>query len=93
MSGTDPTAPLTPVLRWFRVFAIALAAISPTTSVSLVYGAGLTDAGTGVACVSLERLGSSSWVATMLVLRMPPLAARPEVTGGAMATGSVKDDG
>lgn len=39
---------LTPVLRWFRVFAIALAAISPTTSVFLVYGAGLAAVGTGV---------------------------------------------
>ena len=34
---SDSGAPLTPVLRWFRVFAIALAAISPTTSVFLVY--------------------------------------------------------
>lgn len=40
--------PLTPVLRLFRVFAIALAAISPTTSVFLVYGGGLSAAGTGV---------------------------------------------
>lgn len=31
-----------------RVFAIALAAISPTTSVFLVYGGGLAGAGTGV---------------------------------------------
>ena len=46
---SDSSAPLTPVLRWFRVFAIALAAISPTTSVFLVYGAGLAGAGTGVA--------------------------------------------
>ena len=45
----DSSAQLTPVLRWFRVFAIALAAISPTTSVFLVYGAGLAGAGTGVA--------------------------------------------
>ena len=49
MSEPNPSAPLTPVLRWFRVFAIALAAISPTTSVFLVYGAGLAGAGTGVA--------------------------------------------
>ena len=46
---SDSGAQLTPVLRWFRVFAIALAAISPTTSVFLVYGAGLAGAGTGVA--------------------------------------------
>jgi amino acid transporter len=37
-----------PVLRFFNVFAIALAAISPTTSVFLVYGEGLDVAGTGV---------------------------------------------
>ena len=49
MSEVSSSAPLTPVLRWFRVFAIALAAISPTTSVFLVYGAGLSGAGTGVA--------------------------------------------
>ena len=49
MSEPGPSASLTPVLRWFRVFAIALAAISPTTSVFLVYGAGLAGAGTGVA--------------------------------------------
>jgi len=40
--------PLVPVLRAFRVLAIALAAISPTTSVFLVYGGGLAQAGTGV---------------------------------------------
>ncbi len=49
MSARDSTAPLQPVLRMFRVFAIALAAISPTTSVFLVYGGGLSQAGTGVA--------------------------------------------
>jgi len=51
-SSTPPrasAAPFAPVLRLFRVLAIALAAISPTTSVFLVYGAGLTQAGTGVA--------------------------------------------
>lgn len=37
-----------PVLRSFRVFAIALAAISPTTSVFLVYGDGLAEVGTGI---------------------------------------------
>ena len=49
MSEPSTSAPLALVLRWFRVFAIALAAISPTTSVFLVYGAGLAGAGTGVA--------------------------------------------
>jgi amino acid transporter len=49
MPDPSPSASLTPVLRWFRVFAIALAAISPTTSVFLVYGAGLAGAGTGLA--------------------------------------------
>jgi amino acid transporter len=44
-----PDSPtLRPVLRSSRVFAIALAAISPTTSVFLVYGGGLAGAGTGV---------------------------------------------
>jgi amino acid transporter len=49
MSEPGSGAPLTPVLRSFRVIAIALAAISPTTSVFLVYGAGLAEAGTGLA--------------------------------------------
>jgi amino acid transporter len=37
-----------PVLSTFQVLAIAIAAISPTTSVFLVYGSGLASAGTGV---------------------------------------------
>lgn len=41
-------ATLAPSLKPFRVLAIALAAISPTTSVFLVYGGGLEAAGTGI---------------------------------------------
>ncbi|MFB5193216.1 APC family permease [Alicyclobacillus fastidiosus] len=49
------------VLSLRQVLAIAIAAISPTTSVFLVYGAGLSSAGTGVfwafvigACIALS---------------------------------------
>lgn len=50
-----------PILGMFQVLAIAIAAISPTTSVFLVYGAGLNTAGTGVfwafligACIAIS---------------------------------------
>src|SRR5579875_3895015 len=49
------------VLGLKQVLAIAIAAISPTTSVFLVYGAGLSSAGTGVfwafvigACIAIS---------------------------------------
>ncbi|MCY0865848.1 MAG: APC family permease [Sulfobacillus sp.] len=48
IKDVEPTRRLRPVLRWGQVLAIAVAAISPTTSVFLVYGAGLSTAGTGI---------------------------------------------
>jgi len=48
IKDVEPTRGLRPVLRWGQVLAIAVAAISPTTSVFLVYGAGLSTAGTGI---------------------------------------------
>lgn len=48
VNDPEPTRGLRPVLRWGQVLAIAVAAISPTTSVFLVYGASLSTAGTGI---------------------------------------------
>ncbi|RIV26204.1 amino acid permease [Alicyclobacillaceae bacterium I2511] len=60
-SGEQPSHGFKPVLGQSQVLAIAVAAISPTTSVFLVYGAGLSSAGTGVfwafiigACIALS---------------------------------------
>lgn len=47
-SGAAPATLERSALGAFNVLAIALSAISPTTSVFLVYGEGLTSAGTGV---------------------------------------------
>ncbi len=51
MTMAEPTV-LHPSLRPSRVLAIALAAISPTTSVFLVHGGGLETAGTGTCIVA-----------------------------------------
>lgn len=48
LAQSPHTRGFSPVLRLFQVLAIAVSAISPTTSVFLVYGAGLSSAGTGV---------------------------------------------
>ncbi len=47
-TGEQSSHGFKPVLGLNQVLAIAVAAISPTTSVFLVYGAGLSSAGTGV---------------------------------------------
>ncbi len=58
---SNGNAEFKPVMGMRQVLAIAIAAISPTTSVFLVYGAGLDSAGTGVfwafiigACIAIS---------------------------------------
>ncbi|MFC5143467.1 APC family permease [Streptomyces aureoversilis] len=58
----DPTGLESSALRPLNVLAIAVSAVSPTTSVFLVYGTGLASAGTGVVYAFL--------IAAVIVLAM-----------------------